>query len=118
MIHWIVQILVTAVTLVLAAKAMPKVEVRNFTTALIVAVLIGIIGFLIGWLLTFVLHVATLGLFYLLGLSFIIRIVVYAIVIEIVDKFMDGFNTKGFLPSLWLSIIIAIAGAIVDGIFF
>lgn len=118
MLHWIVQILVTAATLVLAAKAMSKVHVKSFSTALIVALLVGLISFLIGWLLTFVLHVATLGLFYLFGLSFIIRIIVYAIVLEIVDQIMDGFKTDGFLPSLWLAIIIAIAGAIVDAIIF
>lgn len=118
MLHWIVQILATAGTLVLAAKAMPKVHVKNFTTALIVALLIGLVSFLIGWLLTFVLHVATLGLLYLLGLSFIIRVIVYAIVIEIVDQIMDGFSTDGFMPSLWLAIILSIVGAIVDGIIF
>ena len=117
MLHWIVQILATAATLVLAAKAMSKVHVRNFTTALIVALLIGVISFLIGWLLTFILNVATLGIFYFLGLSFVIRIIVYAIVIELVDQMMSGFKTDGFLPSLWLSIILAIVGAVVDGIF-
>jgi len=118
MLQWIVQILATACTLVLAAKAMPKVHVRNFTTALIVALLVGLLSFLIGWLLNFVLHVATLGLFYLFGLSFIIRIIVFAVVIEIVDQMMDGFDTDGFLPSLWLAIILSIVGAIIDGFIF
>lgn len=112
--EWLIHILVNAIVLLIAAKLMASVEVRNFTTALITAFLIGIIGFLIGWLLEFILNVATLGLFYFTGLSFIIRIIANAIVIEIVDQVNKGFNTRGFWPSLWLAIIIALAGAIVD----
>jgi putative membrane protein len=57
---------------------------------------------------------ATLGIFYFTGLSFIIRIIVNGIVIEIVDKLSRGFNTKGFMPSIILAILIALAGALVD----
>lgn len=115
--EWLIHILLNAIVLLIAAKLMASVEVRNFTTALITALLIGVIGFLIGWLLEFVLNLATLGLFYFTGLSFIIRIVVNAIIIEIVDHLSRGFNTRGFLPSLWLAIIIALVGSIADSAF-
>lgn len=111
---WLIQLLVNALVLILASKIMSSVEVRSFGTAIMVAILIGVIGWLIGWLLTFVLNVATLGIFYFTGLSFIIRIIVNGIVIEIVDKLSKGFNTKGFMPSIILAILIALAGALVD----
>lgn len=115
--EWLIHILLNAIVLLIAAKLMASVEVRNFTTALITALLIGIIGFLIGWLLEFVLNLATLGLFYFTGLSFIIRIIANAIIIEIVDHLSKGFNTRGFWPSLWLAIIIALVGSIADTAF-
>ncbi|EMR03733.1 phage holin family protein [Cesiribacter andamanensis] len=114
MIKLLVHLLVDALVLILAAKAMSSVYVRSFGTAIWVAVLIGIFSFLIGWLLTLVLNLATLGIFYFTGLGFIIRIIVNAIIIEIVDKVSKGFNTKGFMPSLILAILIALVGSILD----
>lgn len=97
---------------------MPKVELKGFKTAVIVALIIGVLSFLLSWILTLVLNIATLGIFYFLGLGFIIRIVVYSFIIELADKLSKDFKTVGFLPSLWLAIILAIVGAIVDAILF
>lgn len=118
MLKILVHLLVDAGVLLIAAKTMSTVQVKSFGTALWVAVLVGIIGFLIGWLISGILHVLTLGIFALLGISFIIRIIVNAIVIEIVDKLSSGFNTKGFTPSIILAVLIALAGVIVDYILF
>ena len=114
MIKLLVHLLVDALVLIIAAKAMSTVHVRSFGTAIWVAILIGIFSFLIGWLLTLVLNIATLGIFYFTGLGFIIRIIVNAIIIEIVDKLSKGFDTKGFMPSLILAVLIALVGSIVD----
>ncbi|HET7361209.1 MAG TPA: phage holin family protein [Salinimicrobium sp.] len=118
MIQWLLHILIDAVVLLIAAKYLPKVELKGFKTAIIVALIIGVLSFLLSWILTAVLNIATLGLFYFLGLGFIIRIVAYAIIIEIADKISDDFKTIGFWPSLWLAVILAIVGGIVDAILF
>lgn len=118
MLQWLIHIIIDAAVLLVAAKYMPKVELKGFKTAIIVALIIGVLSFLLSWLLTAVLNIATLGLFYFLGLGFIIRIIVYAIIIEIADKISKDFKTIGFMPSLWLAIILAIVGAIIDAILF
>lgn len=118
MIIWLVHIVVDAVVVYMASKVMTSVEVRNFRTAIMVALIIGVLSFFIGWLITFVLNVMTLGIFYFLGLGIITRTIANAVVIEITDQFSKGFNTKGFLPSLWLAIIIAVVGTLVDWILF
>jgi len=118
MLQWLIHILIDAAVLLIAAKYMPKVVLKGFKTALIVALIIGVLSFLLSWLLTAVLNIATLGIFYFLGLGFIIRIIVYAIIIEIADKISKDFKTIGFLPSLWLAIILAIVGGIIDAILF
>lgn len=114
MIQWLIHILVDALVLLIAARLMTSVEVRNFSTAIIVAIVIGILSFLIGWLLTFILNVATVGIFYFTGLGFVTRIIANAIIIEIADKMSSGFNTRGFVPSLILAVIIAFVGSVVD----
>src|SRR6056297_2334330 len=116
MLIWLFHILIDSAVLLAAASILPKVELKGYKTAIIVALLIGVLSFFLSWILTAILNVATLGIFYFLGLGFITRIIAYALIIELADKLSTGFKTHGFLPSLWLAIIIAIVGAIVDWI--
>lgn len=118
MLQWLIHILIDAAVLLIAANYMPKVELKGYKTAIIVALIIGVLSFLLSWILTAVLNIATLGLFYFLGLGFIIRIIVNAIIIELADKMSKDFKTVGFLPSLWLALILAIVGGIIDAILF
>ncbi|PRX51985.1 phage holin family protein [Salegentibacter salegens] len=118
MLQWIVHIVIDALVLLAAANIMPKVKLEGFKTAIIVALIIGVLSFLLSWVLTLLLNVATFGIFYFLGLGFITRVIAYAIIIEIADQFSDDFKTEGFLPSLWLAVFIAIVGGIVDWVLF
>lgn len=116
--EWLVHILTEAIVLLVAAKYMERVELKGFKTAIIVALIIGILSFFLSWILSLALNIATLGIFYFLGLGFIIRIIVNALIIELADKLTKDFKTVGFTSSLWLAVILAIAGAILDAILF
>ena len=116
MLSWLIHIIIDSLVLLAAASIFPKVELRGYKTALIVAFLIGILSFFLSWILTVILNIATLGIFYFLGLGFVTRVIAYAIIIEIADKFSKDFKTHGFAPSLWLAILLAIVGGIVDAI--
>lgn len=116
MITWLIHIVIDAVVLLLAARFLPKVELKGWKTAIIVAFMIGVLSFFLSWILTLILNIATVGIFYFLGLGFITRVIAYAIIIELADKLSDDFKTHGFLPSLWLAIIMALAGSVVDAI--
>lgn len=115
--EFILKIIINAVVLLIAAKAMAKVEIRSFGSALLVAFLIGILNVTIGELLRFIFHIGTLGIPLLLGLGFIIRLIVTAIIIKIVDALMKGFRVDGFVTALILAIIMALAGTIIAWIF-
>lgn len=117
MLNLIVHLLITAAVIYFASQSMRKVHVSSFGKAFVVAILIGLLNFLVGWLLSLILNIATLGIFYFTGLTFIISIVVNAIIIEIVDQMSSGFNTEGFSPSLALAVIIALVNAIVEWLF-
>ncbi len=116
MLEWLIHILIDSVVLLVAAKMMSGVELKGFKTAIIVALMIGVLSFFLSWFFTLVLNLATLGIFYFLGLGFITRTIAYAIIIEVADKLSSDFKTHGFLPSLWLAILLAFVGAIVDAI--
>lgn len=116
MIQWLIHIVIDAAVLLMAAKYMPKVELKGFKTAIIVALMIGILSFFLSWILTLLLNIATVGIFYFLGLGFITRIIAYSIIIELADKLSKDFRTHGFTPSLWLALLLAVVGGIVDAI--
>ncbi|MFD2518409.1 phage holin family protein [Salinimicrobium flavum] len=116
MIDWLIHIVIDSLVLLVAARFFPKVELKGYKTALVVALMIGILSFFLSWILTVILNLATLGIFYFLGLGFVTRIIAYAIIIELADKMSKDFNTRGFAPSLWLAILLAVVGGIVDAI--
>ncbi len=118
MLQWLLHIIIDAGVLLLAAKFMDKVELKGFKSALIVALIIGVFSFLLSWLLTSLLNIATLGIFYFLGLGFITRVIAYAIIIELADQVSKDFKTIGFVTSIWLAVILALAGALVDAMLF
>ena len=106
---FIINLLVSAGVLLLLAYIMPQVHVKSFLTALWVALLIGILNATIGFLLRFIGNLFTLFL-----LSFIIKLIVTAIVIKIADKLTRNFEVKGFWPALVIAIALAIASTLVD----
>ena len=116
MLDWLIHILIDSVVLLAAAKMFPKVELKGWKTAIIVALMIGVLSFFLSWILTVILNIATLGIFYFLGLGFVTRVIAYAIIIEIADKLSSDFKTHGFMPSLWLAVLLAAVAAIVDAI--
>jgi putative membrane protein len=105
--NWILQLLLNAGVLLLVAKIMPSVKIKNFTTAILVALVIGLLNATIGFLIRLPLNIVTLGL-----LSFLVRLIVTAIVIKITDKFFSGFEVKNFTTAIILAIIMAIAGSL------
>jgi putative membrane protein len=104
--NFIIELLVNAGILLLLAYLMPTVAIRNFGTAILVALVVGILNATIGILLRLPLNIVTLGL-----LSFVIRLLVTALMIKIADKLFSGFIVKGFLPAVIIAVVIAIAGS-------
>lgn len=105
----ILHLLLDAAVIFGLAYIMPQVDVKNFGTALLIAVILGLLNFFIGWIIRFPLNLFTF--FLLTGL---IRILVTAILLKIIDKFMDSFTIHGFWPALVIAIAVALAGTLID----
>jgi putative membrane protein len=96
--HWIL----SALCLLLVAHFVPGFLVRGFGTALIAAVVIGLVNGTIGMLLkivTFPLTILTFGIFWLL---------INALMLKFAALFVPGFEVRGLWPAFWGGLILSI----------
>jgi putative membrane protein len=104
--------LTVAVGLWLADKLIADFEVTgDWKSYLLLSALLGIIDFLIGWLLFLVLGVVSLGLGFLLG--FVTRLFVTAIVLRLVDLLSSRLTIRGFTPALLGAVILSLTSGAV-----
>ena len=108
----ILELLLDALVLLLAARVMTTIKISSYGTAIAVALVIGILNATIGFLLRLPLNIVTLGL-----LSFFVRLFVTAVVIKITDKFFKGFEVRNFTAAIILACIMALAGTLFTYIF-
>lgn len=108
---FILELLINAGVLFLLAALLPSVNIKSYGTAIGVALVIGLLNATIGFLLRLPLNVVTLGL-----LSFVVRLVVTAIMIKLADKLFSGFEVKGWGAAFLLAICIAIAGTLLTNV--
>jgi len=100
--NFILKIVLTAVAVLVIAHFLPGVSVVNFTSAVIVAVVLALLRVTIKPLLiilTLPVTILTLGLFLL---------VINALIILLADNLIDGFNVTGFWIALLFSLILSI----------
>lgn len=109
MMEFIVNLLVSAGVLMVMAYIMPQITVKSFTTALGVALLVGILNATIGWILSGIFNLFTLFL-----IGFIVKLVVSALMIKLADKLMSNFSVNGFWPALVIAIALAAASTLVE----
>jgi len=114
--NFLINLLVYAVVVLMAAYITPGIKVKSFGTALWVAFLIAILNPTLGWILTGLLNVATLGLFWVLGLGFIIRFFAFVLIIRITEGLSGGFKTEGCGNAIAFAIVLAVLGTIVTQI--
>ncbi len=100
------RILITSALVLLISHFMPGVDVAGFTTALIVAVVLGLLNIFIKpiiVLLTLPITFITLGLFLL---------VINALIILLCDAIVGGFSVNSFWTALFFSIILSLLQSI------
>ncbi len=94
--------LLSALAILVAAYLLPGVHITSFTTALVVALVLGIINAFIKpvlLILTLPINILTLGLF-----TFVIN----AAIIIFVSNLVDGFKVDGFWWALFFGILLSI----------
>lgn len=106
----LVRIFITSALVLLIANFMPGVHVAGFVTALLVAVVLGLLNVFIKpifILLTLPFTIVTLGLFLL---------VINAIIILLCTNIVGGFSVDTFWTALLFSIVLSISQSILFAI--
>jgi putative membrane protein len=106
----ILKVLVLSVTIFIVAQVLPKIKIKNFGTAITVALVLSIINILIGWLLrllAFPLNFITFGLF---------NFVIFAFLLWITDQLVEDFEIKGLATTLLAAVLISVINTILNWI--
>src|SRR2546425_9249527 len=102
MLKMILNWLLSAISLVIVAHVIRGFDISNFTTALIAAVVIGLVNATVGLFLkvvTFPLTLISLGVFWF---------VINALMLKLASVFVPGFRIQGFLPAFFGSIVLSL----------
>lgn len=97
-----VNLIVNALAVIISAYILPGVKVDGFLTAVVVAVVLGVVNMFIKpilLLLTLPLNILTLGLF-----TFVIN----ALLVLLVSNLVPGFKVSGFLWALIFSLVLSV----------
>ncbi|UFH36674.1 phage holin family protein [Flavobacterium acetivorans] len=106
----ILKILITAALVVFISRFMPGVHVAGFTTALFVAIVLGLLNIFIKpilVILTLPVTILSLGLFLL---------VINALMILLCSNIVGGFGVDSFWTALLFSVILSLSQSILNGI--
>ena len=103
LVHWFL----SALCLLIVAHFVQGFDVRGFGTALIAAIVIGLVNGTVGALLkviTFPLAILTFGLFYL---------IINALMLKFAADLVPGFVVRGFWPAIWGGVILSLLNIVV-----
>jgi putative membrane protein len=100
--------LVMSVAFWLTSQLLPGFEVKGYKGALWVAAIFGVINWLIGWLLFFLLGIASLGIGFLL--AFITRWIVNAILLKLTDALSSNLKVRDFPTALLGALLLSLFG--------
>lgn len=106
----IVALVLNALALLATAYVVPGFHVDNFTTALVAAVVLGVVNTFIKPILSFMtapLSVVTLGLF---------AFVVNAVVLFIVSYFVPGFKVDGWVAAILGAVVLSVVATVLSSV--
>jgi len=105
-----VNLLVSTLAVLISAYILPGVKVDGFLTAIVVAIVLGIVNMFIKpvlLLLTFPLTILSLGLFYF---------VINALMVLLVSAIVPGFKVSGFFWALIFSLVLSIVSSFLNSL--
>ena len=108
--NFIIRLLVNALAVMVSAYLLPGVRVKDFVTALILAVVLVLLNLLVKpilVILTLPVTILTLGLF---------LFVINAIIILLASHLVSGFKVDGFFWALIFSLILSLVSGIMNSI--
>jgi len=103
--NFIIELLVNAAVLFLLAKIIPDIVITSYSKAISVCLVLGMLNATIGFLLRLPLNILTLGL-----LSFVVRLLVMAVMIRLTAGLFRSFEVRTWTAAFILALCTALAG--------
>ncbi|EMS77777.1 MULTISPECIES: phage holin family protein [Desulfotignum] len=103
----LVNILILSIAVFLVANFLPGIRIKNFMTAVIVAIVYSVISFLFGWLLILIslpFIIITFGLF---------KLVINAILLWGTDKLVQDFKIRDFFTTFIAALCITLVDSFI-----
>jgi len=108
---YIIRLLLSAVAVIILSYVLPNVSVANYTTAILVALALSLLNFIVKpilVILTLPITILTFGLF---------PLVINASIILLADYFVDGFSVDGLGWALLFSLLLSFLQWILFSVF-
>jgi putative membrane protein len=102
----LIRLIISTLAILVAANVVPGVVVAGTTTAIIAAIVLGILNTFLKpvlQILALPITILTLGLFYIIVNVFIIYLASYLV---------DGFSISGFIPALLFGLVVSVVSGI------
>jgi putative membrane protein len=106
--------LVLSLSVLVVSVVLPGMTIRKPLDAIVVAALIGVVNFFIGWLLFVAIGIATLGVGFIL--AFITRWFVNAIVLKIVSALTPRLKLESFGTALIAALLMSLFGTFAEAV--
>lgn len=107
----IINVLILSVAVFLVAQLLPGIRVKNFYTAIIVAIVYSLINFFTGWLLVLLslpFMIITFGLF---------KLVINAFMLWLTDQLMEDFKISDLLTTFIAAFLITLVDSAMQWMF-
>jgi putative membrane protein len=106
LIHWIL----SSIAVIVTAQFVPGFYVNDVRSAMIAAVVIGVLNATLGFIMkvvTFPFAILTFGIF---------LIVINASMILLASKMVTGLTVYGWVPAFWAAVVLAVLGMLIRSI--
>lgn len=107
----VIALLLNTLALLATAKIVPGFQIADFTTALLAAIVLGVVNTFIKPILSFIsapLTIITLGLFVF---------VINAIMLFIVSALVTGLTIKGWVPAILGAVVLSVVSTALHAVF-
>lgn len=108
---FLLRLLIVAAICLVATNFLKGIYLKNFTTALVLALVLSLLNATVGWLLSIIavpINFISFGLF-----SGLIALLINAIVIKIADNLLKGFR----VDNIWWALVLALILSVGTGLF-
>lgn len=98
----LINLLVSTIAVLIASYILPGVKVNSISTALAVAIVLGVVNMFVKpvlLILTFPITILTLGIF---------ALAINALLVLLVSEIVPGFRVESFLAALLFSLVVSI----------